>query len=366
MDTEKGIRESKRQKKTTSSAIPIGHEVKESEKSKFGGRILKNDEDVFEQNAWDHAEWGKEQQDEAELIVYNQMNYVPKAEHKGKAYPVKKPRLSTEEAEVFNVNASEYWNSFYSTHQNKFFKERNWLSTEFPEIFDSFKSYDKEATLSSEYVKIMEIGCGTGSTVYPLLRETENMHLEALENNLKTKKPFIYACDFAPTAVNLVMSNPLYDTSKINGFVYDLTNPIFPDELNKIILEKEKDPEKGLDFILAIYVLSAIKPSDLPNVIKRLYSVLNPGGILFFRDYGKYDLAQLRMNPSNVLGENFYRRGDGTQVYFFDSDELQMIFEKEGFKTVENSVDRRLLVNRKRKVKMYRVWLQAKFMRPIP
>lgn len=120
-----------------------------------------------------------------------------------------------------------------------------------------------------------------------------------------------------------------------------------------------------IDCISLIFVLSAIQPSKLPHVLARLRRALKPGGRLLIRDYGLYDLTQLRFSPARVLGENFYVRGDGTQVYFFSpgeirqlADDQQLIVEQEGF-------DKRLIVNRLKKLKMYRVWLQAKLRKPI-
>lgn len=302
-------------KKRTSSALDVEDKNGTEQSSKFGSRLLTEENDVFSHNAWDHAEWDEEQEELAKEKVLVQLeNPVPE-----------------EEQEQYYTDPAEYWNKFYEKNENRFFKDRNWLKLEFPELFST-----SEADAGKK--RVFEIGCGAGNTMYPLLEQSKNPDL------------FVYAADYSKTAVDVVLGNRKYDPTRSSAFVWDLSSPEIP---------KEIEPE-SLDMIVLIFVLSALAPEQWDQAVKNIHKMLKPGGLVMFRDYGRYDLAQLRFKKNRLLKENFYIRGDGTRVYFFTSEEIADMFtgssEKPFFEIEQNAVDRRLIVNRQRKLKMYRVF----------
>ncbi|ODV79494.1 methyltransferase [Suhomyces tanzawaensis NRRL Y-17324] len=290
----------------------------------FGRRILENEEDVFTHNAWDHAEWGQEQIDQAKELIAKQYDHP----------------VSEFDKKMYNENPAKFWDIFYKNNGEKFFKDRNWLQIEFPLLFEvTSADYQDPCT-------ILEIGCGAGNTFYPILNQNKNPHLK------------IYGCDYLKVAVDVVKSNeqfqPNHDKGVAYSSVWDLANPEgqIPDDM---------EPH-SVDIVIMVFVFLALNPNQWAQAVKNLAKVLKPGGKILFRDYGRYDLAQVRFKKERLLEDNFYIRGDGTRVYFFTEDELREIFgTMGGFKEVKIATDRRLLVNRKKQFKMYRNWLQAMF-----
>ncbi|XP_051259413.1 mRNA N(3)-methylcytidine methyltransferase METTL8 [Dicentrarchus labrax] len=349
----------------------------------LGSRILNNHDEIFKHNIWDHIQWTEEDKENARR----------KAEENSSI------QIPLREQGKFDTEAHQYWDKFYEMHQDKFFKDRKWLFLEFPELLPSGKTEttnrfvgDQQAaqltgsntdaetrhqqhnnpthhhrntgtcnhqescqgaalekdeaaiqttTFPGQHAsfRILEVGCGVGNSVFPIL------------NTVKDMDAFVYCCDFSPCAIQLVKDHPDYDESVCHAFVHDICEELasFP------------FPPQSLDVILAVFVFSSIHPDRLKGIVNRLSRHLKPGGIFLFRDYGRHDLSQLRFKKGRCLSENFYTRGDGTCVYFFTKEEVHDLFSSAGLEEVQNLEDKRLQVNRGKKVAMLRVWMQSKY-----
>lgn len=208
---------------------------------------------------------------------------------------------------------------------------------------------------------VLEVGAGAGNTAFPILANNKNPKLK------------LHACDFSKKAVEVMRGHEAYNTDQMQADVWDVASDDLPPGLD----------EGSVDVVLMVFIFSALSPSQWKKAVHNIHRVLKPGGEVCFRDYGRGDLAQVRFKKGRYLEENFYIRGDGTRVYFFETDELVKIWKGESlpnakaaddeaaveaaeasaplFEIEDLGVDRRLLVNRAKKLKMYRCWMQGRF-----
>lgn len=300
-------------------------------------RKLLDEAHVFTQNAWDDLDWTKEMVDAAEARIQEQLSEA--SDNNGDH----QQRGASQRGQVESLVPIK-WDSFYRAHGDKFFKDRRWILSEFHEITPFLGG---ESGSSDIPVGILEVGSGVGNAVVQFLETNKNPHL------------LVHCCDLSQNAINILKTRPFYTSNakNVNAFQADISKDFHSKILPQIQVA-------SLDFITIIFTLSALRPSDMPRVISDLASLLKPKGLIFFRDYGHYDLTQLRFKGRSLLGENYYVRADGTTSYFFTLDRVGQLFESAGLEKLQLKEDKRLLVNRLKSLKMTRCWIQAKYMKP--
>ncbi|CAH4035185.1 tRNA N(3)-methylcytidine methyltransferase METTL6 isoform X1 [Pieris brassicae] len=228
--------------------------------------------------------------------------------------------------------AKRHWDIFYKRNETKFFRDRHWTTREFQELIN----FDSE-----QQVVFLELGCGVGNMIFPLLEEGFSNF-------------YFYACDFSPRAIDFVKSNKLYNECRVKAFCADLTTDDLFENVTKNVA----------DIASLIFVLSAINPNMWAHVASVAYKALKPGGVLLFRDYGRYDMAQLRFKPGHKISENFYMRQDGTRSYYFTEEELANLFTQAGFEILSNTYVQRRTVNFKEGINVPRIFVQGKYKKP--
>lgn len=207
-------------------------------------------------------------------------------------------------AERLEEEAGFHWNEFYRANGRKFYKDRHWFTGEFGEHL-------------AKRV-FLEVGCGTGSTIYPLLDVTG-------------RDSHVYACDFAPEAVELVRRHPGYSSGRVT---------VFPADITQAGVFRGRVPASAVDTCMMVFVLSAISPSKMRCALENVRSVLVENGVVCLRDYARDDLCEKRMageGRRRELSRSFYVRGDSTRCYYFDIDILDGLFVQSGFEPVHGA-----------------------------
>ena len=198
----------------------------------------------------------------------------------------------------YETMANKYWHKFYRRNTTNFYKDRHYLHLICKELLDGPQG-------SSDFNHMLEVGCGVGNAVLPLLELNERL--------------FVHCIDFARSAIELLRSNPLV-ASTGNRLIADVCD-VVRDDLPTTV------PMGRVDVVMCMFVLSALPPDSLSLVLRKLAACLRPGGVLFIRDYGRYDEAQLRFKKGSKLDDHFYVRQDGTCAYYFDLEELVVLAE---------------------------------------
>ena len=299
----------------------------------------------------------------------------------------------------YERDARKNWDVFYKNNGDRFFKDRHYFGREWAHVFpaaaaarrddesnddesDDDESDDdvdpldrmgnverarvddeREVGPAPRYANpastihpfpgrvFLEIGCGAGNSAFPLL----DLDPHAT----------VFCCDFSPRAVALVERRrrtlPADKRDRIRPFVCDVSR-------ERLCGSSDGDrvPPGCVDVCTMVFVLSAIAPERMPDVLRNVSSVMRPGGAgrVLLRDYADGDLSQRRLcdkGDGRKLGDNYYVRGDGTRAFYFEKRFVKDLFAAQGMALEELTVHARAVTNRASGRRMDRRWIQCSF-----
>jgi SAM-dependent methyltransferase len=205
----------------------------------------------------------------------------------------------------FSLSSVTAWNSFYE--KNNSYQDR-WLGDwNLPEL----------ATAGSA----IEIGCGVGNACIPILKQYPKL--------------FLYATDLSQCAVNTVSARACNEglDDRLSAFVADAV-------LDNLV-PRMQDP-KGVDVACLVFMLSAIRVTDVPALLTNIRGILKHRGILYVRDYALGDFRQSCFPSERQFGSGeTFVRGDGTICRFLARSALNEAICSSGFDLVSSSYIKR-------------------------
>ncbi|GKY98637.1 hypothetical protein MPSEU_000820400 [Mayamaea pseudoterrestris] len=241
------------------------------------------------------------------------------------------------------------WNRFYHSHQTNFYKDKHYLETDFSDEFSVTTINPTRARCC------VEIGCGVGNAVLPLL----DQRVDDNGDGAAAIDWTIHCMDLSPVAVELLQQDARFkqahEMNRAFAYVCNITKQI---------------PEPCIHAATVttlFFCLSAIDPMLHAAAARNIAHSLAHGGVLVIRDYGRYDEGQLKLGLQRhkLVKSNFYRKFDGTKCYYFTLDDLRQLFEQDcGLEVLELRYLCKVFENRSQQSKRRRVWVSARFRKP--
>lgn len=243
------------------------------------------------------------------------------------------------------VDDCDAWNQFYVRHQNNFFKDRHYLADAFPDLFNG------SILLPSNNPTFIEFGCGVGNTLLPLLDQQKD------EDGGPIHWGSVIGIDLSPVAISILRKDPRFQSSsrcQVDAFTADLSAPPPPSL-----------PSCSVACLL--FCLSAIQPGEpQQHAAATVANTIVPGGVLLFRDFGRWDQSQLSLGQqrNKQVGDtmDFYQKHDGTKVHYFTTEAVCRLWQENNMLPVtECKYIQRSYCNRRTGERRRRVWVQGMF-----
>lgn len=229
---------------------------------------------------------------------------------------------------------SNCWNNHYCSSKNHF-PLKNYIAHAFPII----KSYTNTELKSV----IMECGCGTGSTLLPLLFNFPSSSCTYIGFDISS-----YALEHFKE-ISLVSS--LISQQKLFLFQYDIAGAFKPEEQEKKGMKLQGNPAdlqlrssldvnfaelKGVesDVVLLVFVLCSLPSINaMALCLRRLWNVMKPNSILLFRDYavGDHNFFRYLSRDQSQVTDLCFKKHDGTTQMFFNKEFTLSLFSACGF-----------------------------------
>ena len=244
----------------------------------------------------------------------------------------------------FTRQAGSAWHRFYRNNRDKFFKDRHYLWRDWPCL----------AVATWSPTTLLEFGTGVGNAVLPAVAR-----LPALR---------VWAYDCARSGIDILRQRAIDNgvADRVTAFVYNPSD----EPVGAVPLEVSQHPDiqaaGGVDLVLMLFMLSAVDPDHQHKSWAAAAAALKPGGRLLFRDYARWDEAQLRFGAKARLSDNLYVRGDGTMAYFFTEAEIAAAARAAGLVPLRVHRLCREITNRAEQSTAQRMFLHAEFWKPPP